>query len=73
MLNNAALRNKMINKGITNSLRFNWSFSTKEHLRVIEYVISHSQFPAEEKYHRILLLLKGGVESISLEGINTNG
>ena len=72
VLNNAALRNKMINKGITNSLRFNWSFSTKEHLRVIEHVISHSQFPAEEKYHRILPLLKNGVDSISLEGVNTN-
>ena len=48
VLNNAALRNTMINKGITNSLRFNWSFSTKEHLRVMEHVISHSSFQLKQ-------------------------
>ncbi len=70
VLNNTALRNEMINKGIKNSLLFNWSFSAKEHLRVIEHVVSHSQFPVEEQIHRILPLLKDGINSIGFEVTN---
>ena len=67
VLNNEALRDRMVSKGITRSLHFNWSYSAKEHLRVIEHVILHSQFPVSEKYQSILPHTKNGVKSIGLE------
>jgi len=70
VLNNEALRDRMVSRGITRSLHFNWSYSAKEHLRVIEHVILHSQFPVEEKYQRILPLIKNGVKSFGLEVTN---
>ena len=70
VLNNDELRNRLVNNGINRSLLFNWSFSAKDHLRVIEHVISYSQFPAEEKIQRILPLIESGVNSISLEASN---
>jgi glycosyltransferase involved in cell wall biosynthesis len=73
VLNNAELRNRMVNKGITRSLHFNWSFSAKEHLRVLEHVVSYSRFPVEEKRKRIIPLIERSVESIGFEGAKTTG
>lgn len=70
VLNNDELRNRLVNNGINRSLLFNWSFSAKDHLRVIEHVISYSQFPVEVKLQRILPLIESGVNSISLEATN---
>jgi len=71
VLNNTNLRNRMVNKGITRSLHFNWSYSAIEHLRVMEHVISHSSFPVEAKRKRIIPLFDRGVQSIGLERVNT--
>ena len=45
VLNNNKLRLKLIKKGLNQAKRFNWSISSFEHLKVLEHVLKHSQFP----------------------------
>jgi glycosyltransferase involved in cell wall biosynthesis len=73
ILNNDELRTILVNKGINRSLRFNWSVSAKEHLRVMEHVIYYSHFPVEEKRKRIIPFIEKGIKSIDLEGVKTTG
>ena len=43
----------MIKNGFEQAKKFKWSFSSFEHLKVLEYVLKHSKLPQQK--HTIIL------------------
>jgi glycosyltransferase involved in cell wall biosynthesis len=64
VLNNEGLRIQMIKDGFEQAKKFKWSFSSFEHLKVLEYVLKHSKLPQQK--HTVILQPVANINSAML-------